>query len=502
MVKCLGNYGNPETVTADIHVLFFFEEEDVFKKQLSVFDGTLRPMIDAMRERGDFTGKDDEAEIIQSKDGRRVLVVGMGSKEKITLEIIRRCAAIASKKCTQYVAEKIAMYCVHEDLMKKLFHVSFEEMIHAYVEGAVLALYKFDQFKEKKESRKGKLSEIQFVTMDEGHQVTLKNIIARTMIICDGVRLARNLANMPANKLNADLLAREALSFSKKLGIKTIVFKKTEIERHKMGGLLAVNQGSKNEPRFIIMEYNLEKRKLPCIVLVGKGVTFDTGGISLKPSANMDEMKMDMSGAAAVIATMQTIARLKLSVRLIGLVPATDNMPSGSALCPGDIIHISNGKTVEVENTDAEGRLILADALVYAQRYKPHGIIDVATLTGAVVVALGQHATGMMGTSDELKLKLKAAGEKSFERVCELPLYDEYEKQIKSDVADVKNLGGKWAGAVTAAMFLKHFVGNYPWVHLDIAGTAILEENGYYTFKGGSGVGVRLLTEMLSHFGK
>jgi leucyl aminopeptidase len=231
-------------------------------------------------------------------------------------------------------------------------------------------------------------------------------------------------------------------------------------------------------------------------------VTFDSGGISIKPSANMAEMKMDMSGAAAVIGTMRAASILRLPVRLVGLVPATENLPGGNALKPGDILRHLNGKTSEIDNTDAEGRLILADALSYASRYKPDLVIDLATLTGAVVVALAHLATGMMGTSELHMQQMRAAGDRTFERVWQLPLYEEYDRLIKSDVADVKNVGGRWGGAITAAMFLKHFIGEYPWIHLDIAGTAILEESSEYAPKGGSGVGVRLLIDFLRHWQK
>ena len=233
------------------------------------------------------------------------------------------------------------------------------------------------------------------------------------------------------------------------------------------------------------------------IILVGKGVTFDTGGISLKPAAGMPEMKMDMSGAAAVIGTFQAVAELKLPIHLVGLIPSVENMPSGTAMKPGDIIRHYNGKTSEVDNTDAEGRLILADALSYASLYKPDLVIDLATLTGACVVALGNHAAGMLGNDEPTMNALKISGDATYERVCQLPLYDEYEKQIKSDVADVKNTGGRWAGTITAAWFLKKFIGDYKWVHCDIAGTAMLETPQEYIPKGGSGFGVRLLVDFL-----
>jgi leucyl aminopeptidase len=247
------------------------------------------------------------------------------------------------------------------------------------------------------------------------------------------------------------------------------------------------------------MEHN-RGRAGGTVVLVGKGVTFDSGGISIKPSAGMAEMRMDMSGAAAVIATMQAVARLKVPLHVVGLIPATENLPSGTAMKPGDILTHINGMTSEVDNTDAEGRLILADALGYAQRYSPDVVIDLATLTGACVVALGHACAGMMGTSDAHMQRLKHAAERTHELVWELPLYEEYERLVRSDVADVKNVGGRWAGAITGALFLKKFTGSLPWVHLDIAGPAMVEEANEYTPRGGSGYGVRLLTEYLSRW--
>ena len=278
------------------------------------------------------------------------------------------------------------------------------------------------------------------------------------------------------------------------------MFDRKRIEQLNMGGVLTVNKGSDKEPRFIIMEHGRKFKNRGTVVLVGKGVTFDTGGISIKPAAGMAEMKMDMSGAAAVIGTFHAAAQLKMKRHIIGLIPAVENMLSGSAVKPGDIIRHHNGKTSEVDNTDAEGRLILADALSYASRYKPNLVIDLATLTGAVVVALGHYATGMMGTDQKSMDALRDAGDKTYERVWQLPMFDEYEKQIKSDIADVKNVGGRWAGAITAGLFLKKFIGDYPWVHLDIAGTAILEADQDYIPKGGSGVGVRLLIEFLEQW--
>jgi leucyl aminopeptidase len=296
-----------------------------------------------------------------------------------------------------------------------------------------------------------------------------------------------------------ETLAAAARASGKKYGYAVTVLDEKKIASLKMGGLLGVARGSRRPPRFIIMEYRGRGAAPQPVVLIGKGVTFDAGGISIKPAANMAEMKMDMSGSAAVIGTMQAAAALKLSVHLIGLAPATENLPGGNALKPGDILRHHNGLTSEIDNTDAEGRLILADALSYASRYNPSLVIDLATLTGAVVVALGHVATGMLGNNPGVMAELKAAGERTYERVWELPMFDEYDKLIKSDVADVKNTGGRWGGAITGAMFLRRFIGPYPWVHLDIAGTSIMEESTDYIPRGGSGVGVRLLIDFLRH---
>ncbi|HNV64783.1 MAG TPA: leucyl aminopeptidase, partial [Smithellaceae bacterium] len=264
-----------------------------------------------------------------------------------------------------------------------------------------------------------------------------------------------------------------------------------------MNALLGVASGSAQEPKFIILEYSGGKKGNAPIVLVGKGLTFDSGGISIKPAEKMDEMKTDMSGGAAVIGAVMAAADLRLPLNVVGLIPATENMPGGSALKPGDILKSYSGKTIEIVNTDAEGRLILADALSYASKFKPQAIIDIATLTGACVVALGDDVIGMLGTDEKLKSEISQAARESGELVWELPLWDIYSEQIKSDIADYKNSGGRAAGTITAAMFLSKFVGDFPWVHLDIAGPAWFEKDRPYIPKGASGIPVRLLVEFL-----
>ena len=311
--------------------------------------------------------------------------------------------------------------------------------------------------------------------------------------------VARDLANAPNNEIYPQTLAKTARALGRKYGFKTTVLDKKKITELKMGGLLGVNLGSVRPPVFIIMEHNGGPKGQKPIVLVGKGITFDTGGISIKPAAGMADMKGDMHGAASVIGTMVAAANAGVKRNIIGLVPSTENMPSGSAMVPGDILTFMNGKTAEIDNTDAEGRLILADALSYADRYKPEGVIDLATLTGAAVVALGHVTTGMMGNDDAMKRRLEQAGQRTYERVCELPLYEEYEDLIASDVADIKNSGGRWAGTITAGLFLQHFV-SYPWIHLDIAGTSHPMKGGPYIPKGHSGVGVRLLIDAIQNW--
>jgi leucyl aminopeptidase len=268
-----------------------------------------------------------------------------------------------------------------------------------------------------------------------------------------------------------------------------------------MGALLGVASGSVQPPKFIVLEHRRGGKK-PFIALVGKTITFDSGGISIKPAENMDRMKDDMSGGAAVLGTLRTAAALKLPLNIVGLMPATENMPSGSAYKPGDVLCTMSGQTIEIMNTDAEGRLILSDALSYACTYKPAVIVDIATLTGACSVALGHEATGMLGTDDMLKRKIREAGEKTGERVWELPLWEEYYEQIKSDIADMKNTGGRAGGVITAAALLSKFVKKYPWVHLDIASTAWTEKDRPYTPKGATGIGVRLLTQFLRNYEK
>ena len=312
--------------------------------------------------------------------------------------------------------------------------------------------------------------------------------------------LSRDISNLPSKDCTPLQLASRAKKISSNRPLKTTIFNTDKLKKLGFGGLLGVASGSQQPPCFIIMEYNGGKRGEKPVVFVGKTITFDTGGISIKPSPSMDEMKHDKSGGATVMALMQAVADLKLPVNVIGLMPATENMPSGSAYKPGDVITFYNKKTAEILNTDAEGRVILADALSYAQNYKPRMIIDFATLTGACIIALGTAVSGLLGNDKKIINSLFESGERTGEKVWELPLTKDYKKLIQSDIADIKNIGGRGAGTITAAAFLSHFVGNYPWAHLDIAGTAWTQEGTpkkSYIKKGATGVGVLLSIDFL-----
>lgn len=424
---------------------------------------------------------------------RSLIVVGLGKAADVTHQTIRVASASAGRAAASTKTVSLAV------VVEPLGGVTVADVAGAVTEGLMLSSYRFDKYLTEKQPKKKHLKKVELIG---SHAADIRSIRAgmnRAVIACTGTILARDLSNAPGNEIYPETLAKAARTAGRRAGFSVTVFDERKIRSLNMGGLIAVSKGSRKPPRFIIMDYRPGRTRIPTVVLVGKGVTFDSGGISIKPSAGMGEMKMDMAGAAAVIGAMQSTARLKLPVRLIGIVPAAENLPDGNAVKPGDIITHYNGKTSEVDNTDAEGRLILADALSYASRFKPDLVIDLATLTGACVVALGHVAAGAMGNDQKRIDHLREAGERTHEYVWQLPLFEEYEKLIRSDIADVKNVGGRWAGAITAALFLKKFIGPYPWIHLDIAGPAILEENTEYIPRGGSGFGVRLIVDFLEN---
>ncbi len=476
--------------TADVVALFVHHDKNLFSAEILSLGRKIGVRVPAA-ELGDFTGKEGETHVVYTRrtgKARRILLTGLGERKKLSLERYRRSSAAAAKRARSFKVRSLAMFVPPVTS-------EYQSVVSALAEGAILAMYKYDKYISKKPDAAPDLQQITLCTQNATNLRAGRKAIKWAQTVCDATCLARDLANAPGNEIYPETLADAARLSAERCSYNATILDEREIKELGMGGVMGVSQGSTHPPRFIILEYG-DLKKSP-VVLVGKGVTFDSGGISIKPSAGMAEMKMDMSGAAAVIGTFEAVAQLKLPVHIVGLIPCVENMPSGSSIRPGDIIRHFNGKTSEVDNTDAEGRLVLADALAYAEKYKPSAVIDLATLTGAVVVALGHHASGMLGNDEALMEKLNLAGEATYERVWQLPMFDEYEELIKSDIADVKNTGGRWAGTITGAWFLKKFIGSYKWVHLDIAGTAMLEENGAYTQRGASGFGVRLLAEFL-----
>jgi leucyl aminopeptidase len=400
------------------------------------------------------------------------------------------------------VTKNLHIFIPSYSAVKKYFE-SEEYYYQTFAEGVLLGNYSFDKYKSKKE--KSKVLDVFFYAENEKK---LKTSLKTAQNLISSVNLTRDLQNEPANNLTPELLASRIVTEVRQFGIKATVFGEKEIQKRKMGGLIAIGQGSINKPKFIVLEYKpsvkskkTKKEKTKTIALVGKGVTFDSGGISIKPAKGMAEMKADMSGAAVVVGTLIAAAKSNLPVHLFGIIPAAENMVSGESIRPGDIIKISNGKSVEIEDTDAEGRVILADALHYASQLKPDQIIDLATLTGACVVALGEFVAGMFTKDDAMAEHLYKSGMTTYDRVWRLPMWDDYNEFIKSDFADVANLGNtRWGGAITAAKFLEHFVDkNIPWTHLDIAGPAMNNPSRSYTKKYMTGFGVRLLFDYLSH---
>lgn len=455
-------------------------------------DGLLAEYLDS----GDFSGALNSTLLLRTRGAikaPRLLLVGLGKAEKFSAEALRQASATIATTGRKLGVGTIAM-------LPPACELPLAELGQAVAEGTWLGLYTMRKYKSvRDEAEKDNLHELSILAAGGSGQQSLSKGIARGQIIAEAVCMARDLINSPGNEVNPSFLAETAKGLAKRTGLRCKVLNQQDMQKMQMGCLLGVAQGSAQPPVMILLEHTPNGTTEKPVVLVGKGITFDSGGISIKPAANMEDMKMDMAGGAAVLGAMQALAQLQYPRRVIGLVPASENLPSGTAIKPGDILRAMSGKTVEVINTDAEGRLVLADALTYAvQNLDPACMIDLATLTGAVVVALGSHATGMMGTDGAMMERLRLAGERTAERVWPLPLYEDYSKQIKSDFADIKNTGGREAGSITGGAFLKEFVGETPWVHLDIAGTAWTRDGKPYVPKGATGVGIRLLVDVLS----
>jgi leucyl aminopeptidase len=439
---------------------------------------------------GDFSGKRDETTVLYpTGPAGRIVLVGLGKNEATALPDLRRAAAIIAKRARSLGAPSGTFYIAPEGRGA----VSWRDAGQFAAEGLAQGAWIFTEMKKPPEDPKPVLEQFTILAPDATPEVEAGHQIGAA--IGAGQTFTRGLQVLPGNVCTPTFLGKTAEELAQRHGFAVTVLDKAAIVREKMGALLSIAQGSAEEPRFIALEYKGSEAKP--VVLVGKGVTFDTGGISIKPAQNMEDMKFDMSGAAAVLGTFEMLGRLKPKVHVVGLIPSTENMPSGTAVKPGDVITSHFGKTIEMINTDAEGRLILCDALSYARRYQPAAVIDIATLTGAIVIALGHTASGLMGNDEALIEEVRAAGERAGERAWPLPMWDDYRDLMKSDIADVKNAGGRPAGSISAGWFLREFVDGFAWVHLDVAGTAYTEREEPGRVKGPTGIGVRLFSEFV-----
>ena len=411
---------------------------------------------------------------------KKIMLMGLGKKEKFNNEIARIVSAKAAVKVREMEISEFSI----------LPYSNLDEgLIEAISEGIALSLYSFNRYKTNDSGEESKVKQVTILINTDKNKI--QPIIDRTGLLVNAVNLARDLSNLPPI----------AVSVGTEYGLKTRIVERYEMESLGLNGIVSVGKGSQNPPKLIILEYHGSTDDRKPYLLVGKGVTFDTGGISLKDSDKMDEMKFDKSGGCNVVAIMKAVASLKLPINVVGIIPSVENMPSSTSYRPGDIIRMYNGKTVEVLNTDAEGRLILADALSFGiASYNPKAVIDLATLTGACIIALGTNVAAVMGTNKKFIDELHQVSDRTGEKIWELPLYEEFNEQIKSSIADIKNIGGRPGGAITAAAFLSNFTHGIPWIHIDIAGTAWTQEGTFersYNPKGATGFGIRTLVKLL-----
>ena len=494
-MKVYVEQGLIQTSLTDTLIVNLFEGEVSLSGATQALDQALGGKIHSILQNGDFRGKKGEVIVIYPHEeipAKRIIIVGLGKREAFDIEGVRQASAAAIKRAVDINAKNVAT--IIHGAGTGGFPV--KEASQATIEGALLALYRFAASKQDYEEER-KLESIRIVEFDEKKIADIKDGVRIAEAVVSGVYLTRDLVNMPPNVATPTKLAEVAKEIADTYNMKLLVGDREWAAAHQMGAYLAVAKGAGEPPKFIVMEHKDDRHDLATVVLIGKGITFDTGGISIKPSDGMGEMKSDMAGAAAVLGTMKSVGILGLPLKIIGIAPCTENMPDASAYRPSDIVTASNGKTIEIISTDAEGRVILADALVYAKKYNPMAVIDLATLTGACVIALGKGiAAGLFSNDQNLQEKLVASGEVTHDRVWPMPLWDDYKKTIKSEVADMKNTGGRNGGVGASAIFLKEFT-DYPWVHLDIAGMAFSDKDDAYVLAGGTGYGVRLLVDFL-----
>jgi leucyl aminopeptidase len=483
--------GTPEKQRAGCVVVGVYEGRKL-SAAAQVLDTASRKSVTDVLRHGDLEGSLGKTLLlhgVKHVPADRVLLVGLG-RERDFNEAAYRTALSAAVKALRATGAADATLCLTEIPVKgRDIGWNVEQAVLALIEGN----YRFDRLKSKPPEKKKAVGKVVLKVAGKADVNAAEAAVLRGTAIGEGINLTKDLGNLPGNYCTPTYLGEQAIELGKRHGLKVEVLDEKQIAKLGMGSFLAVAQGSKQPPRLIVMEYNGGKRGAPPVALVGKGVTFDTGGISIKPAGEMDEMKFDMCGAASVFGTMKAIAMMKLPLNVVGVVPATENMPDGNAIKPGDVVTTMSGQTVEILNTDAEGRLILCDALTYVEKYKPAAVVDIATLTGAMVIALGHVATGLFANSDPLARELIQAGDTSWDRAWHMPLWDDYQEGLKSNFADFPNIASRAGGSITAACFLSRFTKAYSWAHLDIAGTAW--KSG--AEKGATGRPVALLTHFL-----
>ncbi len=487
--------GSPEKQRSACVVVGVFDNRKL-SLSAELIDRASNGYISEIIRRGDMEGKLGATLLLHNVRGTladRVLLVGLGKERDFRDKEFRQGIRNAVKLLNETGSYEAVIYLTEEKVKRREVAWRVE---HAVVV-AMDAVYRFEQMKSEPAEVRRPLRKLTLSVPQRSDLAAGEAAAARGLAIANGMDFAKDLGNLPGNVCTPRYLAERAQELARQFpDVKVTVLERPQIEALGMGSFLSVTNGSDEPPRFIVLEYEQSQRKQKPLVLVGKGITFDTGGISIKPAADMDQMKFDMCGAASVLGTFRTIAELKPKLNLIGLIPACENMPSGRATKPGDIVKTMSGQTVEVLNTDAEGRLILADALTYAERYEPEAVVDIATLTGAMVISLGHVASGLFSNSDTLARALLAAGDDAYDRGWQLPLWEDYQEGLASNFADFANIAGRPGGSITAACFLSRFAKKYDWAHLDIAGTAWKEGKE----KGATGRPVPLLaTWILAH---
>jgi leucyl aminopeptidase len=457
-------------------------------------DRAMGGVISQMFKSGEVSGKQGDFVLVHTLGKlavSKVVTIGLGKPEELTVEKLRRIAGEAGRFLRRVKARRAAV----EAFGAGTNGISHESAAQATVEGIIMGLYAFQKYLSKQPDDRT-VDELLVVEADTAKAVDVERGLRLGEVVGEAVNAARDMVNEPANRMTPSDMAEIARMLARQHGLECTVLEREQMVALGMGALLGVAQGSSQPPRFIVLSYRGAPGSSRVMGWLGKAITFDSGGISLKPSEGMELMKGDMSGGAAVMSALAAVSRLKLKVNVTAIVPATENMPGGRAQRPGDVVKAMNGRTIEVVNTDAEGRLILADALCYAVKEGLSPLVDLATLTGACHVALGDFCSGLFSNDESWQKRVKEAGEASGECLWPMPMFDDYGEQIKSTVADIKNSGGRWGGAITAAKFLAEFAGKTPWAHIDIAGTAQTDKERGYLVKGATGVGVRVLVSL------